>query len=104
MPTPEEFNKSTERLLRQMETIYEKMTKPNGLVRMYLETVPRSFIELTPEDDAKREGDGPWTVKDQVTGHLITIQRATCGLGCRCAMTLVGSKRLAKSRRGSEVL
>ena len=86
MPTLEEINKSTEDMLKRMEVLHNLMTRPNGLVRLYLETVPRSFIELTPEDDAKREGDGPWTVKDQVTGHLVTVQRAECGLGCKCAL------------------
>jgi len=91
MPTPEELNKSTADMLKRMETIYERMTKtPNGLSVLYLETVPRSYVHVSAEDAAKRNGtDAPFEVFDHVTKKRMVLVRAECGLGCRCALALV---------------
>lgn len=79
-PTLEQINKSTEDMLRRMEEIQKQMNKSEeGFVNLYLETVPRSFIKVTVEDDAKRhESPGPWTFKDHATGKRITVRRAAC--------------------------
>lgn len=86
-----EYKQWQEDWIQRLEEIEKRMTQPDGFITLYLETVPRSFIKITPEDeDNRQKGDGPWTLKDQVTSRMITVRRAACSLpGCMCALALV---------------
>jgi hypothetical protein len=47
--------KPREDLLRRMEDIYDRITKRNEqFSTLYLETVPRSFIQITHEERAQQ--------------------------------------------------
>lgn len=65
----------------------------NGkLTRLWIGTQPNPNDRrqiLIPAHCELPTDDMPLVVKDYITGEIVAIRRADCGLGCKCALEFV---------------